>query len=782
MKWSRPQGLLSDRKWIFLISIALILETVWLLAELNLISLPFLNRHKNSKGLVEAGYIIKAQSDIKKRGANSLIWEATKQDDILYYRDSVLTLSESTATLYLKDQTELQMSENTLVTLEEPEESSNAEIRLRFSKGDLTARNPFAKTQIESKDWVVNLEKGAEVAMRKTDQAYEFEVLTGQASLQTDKGTEALGDSKIIKINDSQQIESIDKSLNLKWSEPKPERIYTFEDKAIVPLQWQGSANAIRIERQGQVSENKALKAEQQNTDVELPVGSYQIRLEDQNGISNAKTIEVWQAPKIILKKPLPRDRISLDSPLEFVWSADSKVKSYQLKLSNGQIYNSEDNAKAIKFDQEQDVIWKIEAVDEQGFVIPSLYESKVYLRSNTLAAPKLKTPKLIEEIEPQQQDSDEPDLKQQKNKQPNSKILEIKEPFSAIKKSMSEKVYVKLLFKLFSQTAQAQVLRKKQVIFEWEPVSGANQYIIEISSDPEFKKPEVIETLSSTRYVWKKYDARKKYYWRVASGHSNCQMGLFSEPTELQVIVEKIQPEPKPKEVQAEASAPIAPTQTPVPVAAEETKPTETKQELERNIYEGIASWQLGYMGTYKSASVPGDQNSRIELGGLAALGADFQFKKQIASENLVLGQFSVSSQKWKPNLQNTNSTQPELSMLEIESSLRYANIKSTWQYGLAVHQSFYAERELQNIKNVNVLLVGSEIAKYFNSNFHAMAGYLVGSKISETKFSIKYNNYFGETKNYYYGVYLTGYSQSGTYGSGQQSQLQLAIGLSGF
>lgn len=754
MKWSRPQGLLSDRKWIFLISIALILETIWLLAELNIISLPFINRHKNSAGSIEAGYIMKAQSDIKKRSADSLIWEPTKQDDVLYYRDSILTLSESTATLYLKDQTELQMSENTLVTLEEPEESTNAEIRLRFSKGDLTARNPFAKTQIQSTDWIVNLEKGAEVSMRKTDQAYEFEVLTGQASLQTDKGTEALGDSKIIKINDNQQIETIDKSLNLKWSEPKPERIYTFADKALVPLKWQGRADAISIQRQGQESEKKSVQTEQQNADVELPVGSYQIRLEDQNGISNAKTVEVWQAPKIILKKPLPRDRISLESPLEFVWSSDSKVKSYQLRLNNGQVYTSEDNAKSIKFDHEQDVVWKIEALDDEGFVIPSLYESKVYLRSNTLAAPKLKTPKLIEEVEVKEQ----PETK--------------KQPDSTFKKMIFDHHMAKLFLAFVLRPAEAQVLRKKQVIFEWEAVSGANQYIIEISTDPEFKTPEVIETLTSTRYVWKKYDAKKKYYWRVASGHSNGQMGFFSEPVELQVVVEK---------VQAEVKKEPEPTPTPVPEPVEEIKPVVAEPAAE-NIYKNIASWKFGYMGSYKMASVAGDQNSRIELGGPALVGAEWQFKKEVSAESLLLADFLFSSQKWKPNLQNTNSTQSELSILEIETSFRYASRNSTWQYGLAAHQSFYAERELQNIKNVNVWLFGPEVVKLFNPNFQAHLGYLLGSKISETKISLRYNNYFGENKNYYYGIYLTGYSQSGTYGSGQQSQLQLAIGLLGF
>jgi hypothetical protein len=219
MKKFRGAGF-SDRKWITLICLLLAIEIIWLLADLHLISLPFRSRSKSAEGAIEAGHIIKSQEDVEKRSADSLIWEPAKQDDILYYHDSVLTLGQSTATLYLKDQTELQMAENTLVTFEEPEAQSNAEIRLRFAKGDVKARNPFNTSKIETSDWVVHLEKGAELAMRKEQSGYEFEVLAGHATLNTEAGKEDLVESKIIKLNDDKKIETIDKSLDLKCSKP----------------------------------------------------------------------------------------------------------------------------------------------------------------------------------------------------------------------------------------------------------------------------------------------------------------------------------------------------------------------------------------------------------------------------------------------------------------------------------------------------------------------------------------------------------------------------------
>ena len=112
---------------------------------------------------------------------------------------NIIVTSGSGAKLYLKDRTELQLAENTLVTLEEPENKSNSEIRLRFSKGDLKTRNPFGAARIHGNDWVVNLEKGSEVSLRKEADTFEFEILSGQATLQTGAIIQKLNESQISK-------------------------------------------------------------------------------------------------------------------------------------------------------------------------------------------------------------------------------------------------------------------------------------------------------------------------------------------------------------------------------------------------------------------------------------------------------------------------------------------------------------------------------------------------------------------------------------------------------
>lgn len=787
----------SDKKWITIICIALVLEIIWLLADLQLISLPFINRSKKNVSAVEAGHIIRSQEDVKKRGADSLIWEPAKQNDVLYYRDSLLTLSQSSAVLYLKDQTELQMAENTLVTFEEPEAQSNAEIRLRFSKGDIKARNPYNISKIETADWVVNLEKGAEISMRKEEKGYEFEVLAGKATLNTETGKEELVESKIIKLGDDKKIETIEKSMELKWNNPQTERIYTTDEKAKVAVEWRGQAEQMKISRPGesQETQTKSLKSAAQVADLELAPGNYQIRLEDKTGMSSPKQIEVKKAPKIYLKKPLPRDRIAIDKPLEFVWEGENSLKSYELKLSNGQNFEVNENFKSIKFDQEQDIIWRIEAKDADGFKVPAMYESKVYLRHDALAAPKLKKPKLIEENE--QEKKREPRTIPDGAKLPKEKSEGIWNRDELLKFAANRIQWIQRKLWLFESSAEAQILRKKNVVFEWESVEGANLYIIEISSDPEFKSPEVVETLKKTTYVWKKYDPKKNFFWRVASGNSNGRMGLFSDPVPLEVVVEKFSDTAEPEkekvsepviseaenksadrdtkgDVQADAVVPGIPTATEAPALI-----------IEETAYSDHARWHLAYAPSFKSASIGGDQNTKVDLNGTVPIAIDFQMRTSEENERIYFTNFYFSSQKWKPKEATGTLQQPDLNLTESFFSLRTGTKDSTWQYGIGGHLSFHGQRDGLFISNQNLTFLGVEVAKVFTSSFSAELGYMKSGEFSEAKIAVRHISYFSPTaekSKYFYGFNLVSALQGGPYGSGHQSQIQFLIGIAGF
>jgi hypothetical protein len=667
---------ISDRNWIAIIIFVLILEVLWLLTDLKWLHIPFLTKPASTSGQVEAGYVVKSKSDLKRRGGNSLVWEPAKEKDVLYYQDSVLTLAQSTAKLYLNDKTELDMAENTLVTLEQPEDKSQAEIRLRFSKGDLKARNPNTKAKIEGGEWVVNLEKGAEVSLRKDKDNYEFEVISGRASLQTDKGTENLQDSKILKLGENNQIEQIEKNNQLQWADSKAERLYTFEEQAEVPVKWAGPARQLQITQPGADDTRKEeLKAGQQSAKIKLPAGSYKFRLSDESGLSSAKEIEVWKAPKIFPKKPLPRDRLSAGTQQEFVWSSEPGVAKYEIRINTKSgVITKETTDNFIRIpleDENMDATWSVQGIDDEGNRIPALQENKIFIRRDPLAAPKLKTPEL----------------------------RELEEPPSA----PGAFHWWHLLLNR-AHAAQAGY----EVNFEWEPVEGAEHYTIEISTDPEFKAPEVSMQTKAKNFKWQNFKPQKKYYWRVAAG-SKKRMGVFTEATEVKPVKivrpskpeleAKAQAEAKAKEeAKAQAEAAEAEAKAAAEAAAKAAAEASAiaakeKQEADQKAAAEAARFAapnkpfiygFALMPTYKLINVPVDATSKADLNGGGPTGFQFELQK-----NSYHFRINASSQLWKPSPESEFPLQQSLNIPEAWAFLN----KGSW--GIAIHQGFVAERE---------------------------------------------------------------------------------------
>ena len=735
---------MSDRKWVAIIIFALLLEIMWLLTDLKWLNLTFVSKQAETTGEIEAGHVVKTKSDLKRRGGNSLAWEPANEKDILYYKDSVLTLAQSTAKLYLNDKTELELSENTLVTLEQPDDKSRAEIRLRFSKGDLKARNPSAKAKIEGGEWVVNLEKGAEVSLRKNKDNYEFEILSGRATLQTEKGIENLQDSKILKLGENQKIEQIEKSKELQWADKKPQRLYTFDDAADVPVQWTGAAKELQINKSGEGETKELLKTDQQATNIRLVTGNYKIRLKDEGGLSEAKEVEVWKAPKIYPKKPLPRDRLSAGSEQEFVWSSESGVQKYVLKLtgkSGTLTKEATENFIKVKLeDVNQDITWSVEGIDADGNVIPALQQNKVFIRQDPLQAPKLKTPEIHE--------------------------IKDSEPATSPKPSEPGAFHWWQILETDAEAAQMGY----EITFEWEPVSGAENYTIEISTDPEFKIPEVSVQTKTQNYKWQNFKPQKKYYWRVAAGSSR-RMGVFSEPAEVKPIkaVKILRPTPKEKAIVEVKLLSEQNTIAEKNRIAEENKRAEEKEKPQAILTRPLA-FGFALMPTYKLLETAIDSSSKANLSGAVPAGIQIEFFKDDYHFRI-----NGTIQSWKAKPESDFPLQDELQIVEAWAFLS----KATW--GLALHQSFQAERKnLGSISTTPILNLG---VRYAVSNEFGLSALSAG-KSSELAFDYEYKFYLTESagSKFYIGPGLHFFYLINKEGNGSNTNLSILLGADNF
>lgn len=735
----------ADRKWIVLIVILLIAEVLWLLVDLQWINVPYFSKKSRTSNPVDAGYIISSKKDLKRRGANSLIWEDTQPKDTLFYHDSVLTLSQSSAKLYLKDQTDLELSENTLVTLEEPEDKTKSEIRLRFSRGDLRARNPSFKTSVVGEDWVINLDKGSDIVLRKDQGSYEFEVVSGAATLQTKNGEENLTEDKILKLNDDHKIEQVEKSTELQWKEKKPVRIYTLADQASIPLEWTGDAKNLVINKAGSEVQNQDLDNQKKTSSLKLTQGSYKIRLKNASGLSEAKTVEVWKAPRIYLKKPLPRDRLKTNEPYEFIWTTEKGIKTYRVQFSSGgtplKQENAEQNFTTIKFDQEQDLKWQVQGEDEEGFVIPPLYNNEIYLRDEPLAAPKLKVP----------------DVKKGAFYQPKRHWL-----YAAI-----------------FQQAQAKV-DNYEIDFAWEPVAGADQYILEVSSTPDFREPELIKTLSSTTYVWKKVKF-KKYYWRVAAGSAKGRMGMFSEPMELQldeIKVVNISPPAPPVDVKAETQAMTE------PVVSEE------KKSFAIELPEIPSGWGVALAPSYKYSKTSGEKETNIDLQGMVPFGIQLSFKTGWINNRNYHFNFWTSNQTWKPMPEVEFPFQENLKVRESILTFDRGTLNEKNRLGLILHENFIAKRKTEESLTIqSKILFGVRTSRLFNpsEDWQNTVGLslLTSGKVHELMFDAQSKVYLSNKENKYrwsLGVGANAVHQTYSDGGGLQSDLIFLLGLEQF
>lgn len=475
--------------------------------HLEVIPSPWSNRlSENSQS--PAGVIVKTEKDLKRRGMNSLVWENAYQEETLFYHDSVLTLSESTATLRLEENTEIHLAENTLVTIEPLDKNAGSEIRLKFTRGDLRAKNPSGLTKIETDQWTLDLSRGSEVALRqKGDKNFEVEVVKGQLDFQTENGTTSFNQNQVVNIENNQVSKTSEIANDIKFQGPAYERVYSLSSISQIPVSWQGQAEKIEITAIGDEENSEKIVTSLKSTDLNLAPGRYALRLVDKNKVSEVKEIEIWKAPSLHLLAPAPRDRLRTHEDVTLIWSFIPEAQSYKVVTTDLKSGKSEEkivqeNSLKTSFQQESDIQWKVIGIDANGFEIPPSYSNQFFLRHQPFAAPKLKSP-------------------------------ELRIPASNNKKSPEKKKAPSSLLNwwnlLISKAHAKDEAADFEAIFAWEKIEGADQYTIEISDKPDFRNPKVSKVVKKTIFTWSNFSLGT-YYWRVAAGSSSGRMGVFSE------------------------------------------------------------------------------------------------------------------------------------------------------------------------------------------------------------------------------------------------------------
>jgi hypothetical protein len=494
-----------DRRLVVTAFLLFLLQAIYLLADLGLIAFPFLNFNTESKSYV-IGHISDKRARVKRKTSDSVIWQDSERDEPLHENDSILTLENSTAKLSLKENIQIEVMENTLVVLEtEHKASENDPLRIRFERGLMNANLERERLLVGSGNWSIDAAPGSELSVRGlSHDEFEIEVKKGKASIKhrdDEAATGVIQAGERTQIN-AQAIKDVRRvSDNLTFIDLPKKRMYTHSEKVKVPIRWQGDAQFLRVITPDKTSQLIALKKER--LELELKPGLTLINLESETEASKVYGVEVVPAPKIIYLKPLPRDRLEFPDEQKFFFLPVGEAKTYSLIVNQKSWAETAQSPALVKQIPVGSYTWSVSGVDQDGYVIPSFYEIPFYSVRKPLAAPKLKTP--IERTP-----------SEEKNKKP-------------VKPSALFKI-----FKLFMPEANAEEL-KQQIVFSWYPVEDADHYIIEISSRADFLKPELIKKVKAPEFTWSGFKT-KIYYWRVAAGRDDGQLGVFSEPEEFDV------------------------------------------------------------------------------------------------------------------------------------------------------------------------------------------------------------------------------------------------------
>ncbi len=626
----------SDRSIVLGLIAALFFEIALLFWHMGIISL---GGPASISGEQIAGTVFKSNNELRRRSMNSLVWEKSAQAEPVFYYDSVLTLAQSAATLKLANDVEVELSENTLVTIEPEDQNSEGEIRLKFLRGNLQARNPFSSTKIESAEFNVSLSAGSEMQLRQTgEHEFEVQMKKGAARLESGDGIHDLSIDGLLRISGG-KTEALVLDSDFAWTSVPARRTYTHEDGADVVLAWKGQADELHIQALGFNERVIPLREDQREMHLRMPLGHHLAYLRTKQNTSAPADMEIWRAPTLHLITPLPRNRLRTAEENQFRWTRIPEASGYEFHLDGtglNMISPLETNSISLSFESESDAEWSVWAKDKQGYMIPPAYRYPVFLRHQPFAAPKLNMPRL---------------------RKPAGRANDGASLWQWMQNAILPRAY-------------ADEVERFEAIFSWEKVEGADLYLIEISETPDFRHTVVSRKLAKPEFLWTDYKKRP-YYWRVAAGSLAGRMGVFSEPELVTTSVE----------IRRVVPVPPAPVVTEVPSAPKVMEPPPVAVKLHEG--RGLRVLAKPSVGLLQARAKRG---VRAELSGIKLMSFAMEKDFLVSPEGWWNVDAQYSRSTFKPESKSDYPFQRDVVLQSASLAATHMRSSSVWGFGFSL------------------------------------------------------------------------------------------------
>ncbi len=280
-------------------------------------------------------------SGLRRRAAQSLVWEDLTTGAPVYEADSLFVPPGSEARVTFTNGSVLEIDDNSLVVVESAGRRERLTIALR--KGSLVGSASQGPLDIRSGEAVTTLDGRSAARVANEEARSEIEVLEGAARLQTPSHAAELGRNELAAVGQAGEVRKSTPPRVALESPRRHERIRFRARLPTVALRWSGelpSGARVQIARDrgfGFIAVGAPARGHGYAFDRAAP-GVFWWRLVDAAGapLSEARRFSLLEdvPPKPIGPKP---DEVVWSTPIRpalFVWSEVKGVSRYQLELA----------------------------------------------------------------------------------------------------------------------------------------------------------------------------------------------------------------------------------------------------------------------------------------------------------------------------------------------------------------------------------------------------------------------------------------------------------------
>ena len=424
----------------------------------------------------------------ERKYTDQMIWEDVSQESPVYNNDSIRTAEGSAAIVHLKNGTDIDLDENTLVMFSFS--SKGADINLDggsiFAKTAETGGGAVPAVSIRSGGTSVSVTSGALNLTKKADKAVDLSVSSGTAVLTGGAGSVAVGANQTATIAGG-KADVKKNTVELTAPDPNTYLIAPSGGSAPVAFAWKGvSAGSLEVAADRGFKKSLIKKDVSGSSSESFAKGDYYWRVKGNDGsTSEIRKFSVLEDAAAVPLAPKNGTSISYvaGNPLvQLAWSPSSYASAYEVEISRDQ--------------QFKDTVLRINSA-AQTIATDQLKEGVYYWHVRPVYNIAQKT------------------------------AFSNKLSFSIVhlKKALPPEIQSPASKTVKSESAAA----AGKMTFSWQGSSDFKEYIIELSRDETFASHVLKETVSSYYYRYMKDLSSGVYYWRVTGRSAE---GVNSDPS----------------------------------------------------------------------------------------------------------------------------------------------------------------------------------------------------------------------------------------------------------